>query len=44
MFTFMLRVSVLGGVLVLLAACGAAGADDKKDEKAVELKVGDTEG
>ena len=42
MFTFMLRVSVLGGVLVLLAACGAAGADDKKDEKAVELKVGDT--
>ena len=42
MFTFMLRVSVLGGVLVLLAACGAAGADEKKDEKAVELKVGDT--
>ncbi len=32
--------AVLGGVLGLVAA-GAAAADDKKDDKPVELNVGD---
>jgi peroxiredoxin Q/BCP len=36
-----MRVSVLGGVLGLLATCGAGRADDKTEEKKVELKVGD---
>jgi peroxiredoxin Q/BCP len=39
MFATVFRVSVLGAALVLLTA--GAGADDKKDEKPVELNVGD---
>jgi thioredoxin-dependent peroxiredoxin len=36
-----LRASVLGCALALLAAAGTTTADDKKDEKKVELQVGD---
>lgn len=34
--------SVLGGLLGLIVAAGGAVADDKKDDKPVELNVGDT--
>jgi peroxiredoxin Q/BCP len=41
MFAAALRVSVLGGLLALLLVGGTT-ADEKKDEKPVDLQVGDT--
>lgn len=40
MFASLFRVSALGVALTLLAATGTQ-ADDKKDEKPIELKIGD---
>jgi len=41
MSAFAARIGLFGVVLGLLAACGVGGADDTKDEKKVELNVGD---
>jgi thioredoxin-dependent peroxiredoxin len=41
MFVHTLRVTVVVGVLGLLAVAGTTTADDKKDEKPVDLQVGD---
>ncbi len=41
MFETALRESVLGGLLILLAVAATTTADDRKDEKPVELQVGD---
>ena len=41
MFAVLFRVSALGLALGLVAVCGLAGADDKKEPKTIELKVGD---